>query len=122
MRLLPMDLIARVRRGDLNFERFVELMREPGYIGEHGQENGCGFGSSAMEAAKQDDLNALFRFFYPGEACDILVQCVATDDGGKLGAFEYALINANVVTRDQMLELLRLENLKTSEWLRSNAE
>ena len=122
MLFLPMDLIARVRRGDLNFERFIELMREPGYIGEHGQENGCGFGSSAMEATKQEDLNLLFEFFYPGKACDILVQCVATDEGGEPGAFEYALFNANVITRDQMLARLKLENLKTAEWLRSNAE
>jgi hypothetical protein len=112
-----MDLVARVRRGDLNFERFVELMQEPGYISENDQENSCGFGSSAMEAVKQEDFNKLFEFFFPERICNISVQCVATDDGGERGAFAYALFNANVVTRERMLKFLRLENKKTSAWI-----
>lgn len=114
-----MDLISRVRRGEINFERLVEILRSRGYITEQQQEKGCGFGSSAMEAARQNEFEALFSFFFPHEVCDIEIQCAATNAGGGPGefAYAYALFNSNAITRTEILAVLQAENEKTYAWL-----
>lgn len=117
MLIPPIDLISRVRRGEINFERLVEILRSRGYITEQRQEEGCGFGSSAMEAAHQDELEALFSFFFPHEVCDIEIQCAATNAGGEPGDFAYALFNSKAITRQEVLAVLQAENEKTYAWL-----
>ncbi len=116
-KILRMDLISRVRRGEINFERFVDILRSQAYITEEHQVDGCGFGSSAMEAVRKDDFEALFTFFFTEEVCDIEVSCGATDKGGVPGAYSYALFNSKAITRDEILDVLRAENAKTLSWL-----
>lgn len=111
--LIPsMNLVTRVRKGELSFERFVEIMRNRGYITEQSHEEGCSFGSSAMEAVHQEEFQVLFSFFFPGEDCDIEIKCAATDDGGTPGAFIYALYNSKAIDREVVLGVLRTENEK----------
>lgn len=117
MLIPPLDLVSRVRRGEINLDRLVEILRTRGYITEEKQENGCGFGKSAMEAVHQDELDALFSFFFPQEICDIKVSCVATDEGSDKGAYSYALFNSNVINREEVLAVLRSKNEKTHAWL-----
>lgn len=105
-------IVDRVRRGELNLEKLVELLRRTGYITEENQEEDCGFISSAMEELHQDDFEKLFSFFFPNEICDIAVDCIATDKGGQLGSYAYALFNSNVVSRQHMQQLLERQNRK----------
>lgn len=116
MKIPPLDLISRVRRGEVNLDLLVETLRDRGYITEQDQVAGCGFGSSAMEAMHGDDFKALFSFFYPSEAFDIDVHCAATDKDGSPGSFSYALYNANAISRDQVLGLLRKQNKESLAW------
>lgn len=104
------NLIDLVRRGELNFEYFVERLRDPGYIVE-----GCGgvggsLAQSPMDQASKDDLKRLFEFFYPTVALDIELKQAATDEGGQPGAFTNALFNADLVSRDDVLQRLRRHN------------
>lgn len=110
MHIPSMNLIDRARRGDLNFEKLVQILQQAGYITEKNQESGCGFGRSAMEATKQEDFEKLFDFFFPAEICDVEVDCVATDKGGQAGAYAYALFNKNEISRNEMLRILELQN------------
>lgn len=103
-------IIIRARRGEINLDRLVEILRTTGFITEKDQEAGCSFGSSAMEAVLQDDFEALFSFFFPGEVCDISIDCAATDANGQKGSYAYALFNAKVITRDDVLSILRKQN------------
>lgn len=112
MLIPPLGIIDRVRRGEINFERLVEILRHAGYITEENQEAGCGFGSSAMEAVHQEDFEKLFAFFFPGEHCDITIGCIATDEGGQSGAYTYALFNSNEVSRPTMQQILERQNRK----------
>lgn len=112
MLIPPLGIIDRVRRGEINFERLVEILRHAGYITEENQEAGCGFGSSAMEAVHQEDFEKLFAFFFPGEHCDIAIACIATDEGGQSGAYAYALFNSNKVSRPAMQQILERQNRK----------
>ena len=107
------NLILRTRRGELNIERLVEILRTRGYITERNQEHGCGFCSSAMEAVTQDDMRVVFDFFFPREVFDLDVQCAATAAGGRPGSYAYALYNSNVISREEILELLTQENIET---------
>jgi hypothetical protein len=113
-------LIALVRRGELNFERFVEILSTRGYITEETNEEGCGFGSSAMEAARQEDFDALFTALLPGVLHNITLSRVATDEGGKPNAFAYALFNTNIIDSDDVLGILVEENRETNKWDESN--
>jgi hypothetical protein len=107
-----------VRRGEINLERLVEVLHSRDYITEQHQEEGCGFGSSAMEAVHQDDLKLLFSFFFPDSICDNEIQCAATDEGGEADSFAYVLFNTNIVTREAVIALLRAENEETYAWVR----
>lgn len=115
-----LTLIARVRRGELNFERFVEVLSTRGYVTEEDHEEGCSFVSSAMEAARQYDFDVLFALLLPEVLNDISLSCAATDEGGPPGAFAYALFNTNVIDREDVLGILVKENRRTAKWLESN--
>jgi len=116
----PYTLIALVRRGELNFERFVEILSTRGYITEETNEEGCGFGSSAMEAAYQEDFDALFTVLLPGALHNITLSCVATDEGGHPGAFAYALFNTDIIDNKDVLAILVEENHETNKWVERN--
>jgi len=107
------ELFGRVRRGEINLELLVATLRGRGFITERDQEHGCGFSPPAMEALDREDFERLFEFFFPDEICDIEIHCASTDEGGKSGAYAYALFNANVVSRDDMLERLKKQNQKS---------
>jgi hypothetical protein len=113
MHVSPHDIFGRVRRGEINLELLVATLRGRGFITELNQEPGCGFAASAMEALDQEDFERLFEFFFPDEICDIEIRCASTDEGGRSGAYAYALFNANVVSRDVMLQLLKKQNQKS---------
>lgn len=110
------SLIAFVRRGNLNFERFVEVLSTRGYITEQDHEAGCSLASSAMEAARQEDFDALFKLLMPGRLNDIQLSCKATDAGGMQGAFSYALFNSNVVDDEEIKQVLVKENEEIARW------
>lgn len=107
-----LTLIQRVLRGELNFERFVEVMRREGYLIDTETPEGCGFGRVAMDSARPEDLASLFNFFYPTEVLNIKLDVAATDAGGQRGAFSYALFNSKRVERNEVLVLLRQHNEK----------
>jgi hypothetical protein len=110
MRDPKLTLIQRVLRGELNFERFVEVMRTDGYLIDTATPDGCGFGRVSMDSARQEDLALLFNFFYPTEELNINLSVVATDEGGQPGAFSYALFNSMRVEREEVTALLRQHN------------
>jgi len=110
MRDPELTLLKRVARGNLNFERFVELLRTKGYVIDSMASEGCGFGRVAMDSVRQDDLEALFAFFFPNELLDIKLEQVATDDGGQRGAFSSALFNSNLLSREEVKGVLREHN------------
>lgn len=103
-------LICRTRRGELNFERLVEHLASVGFITESDRIEGCGFGSTAMESARQEDFDALFKLFFPGHSHSIELSCAATDAGGIKGCFSYALFNSNVIEHEEVKHILRKEN------------
>lgn len=105
-----LSLIAFVRRGDLNFERFVEVLSTRGYITEQDHEAGCSMVPLGMEAARQEDFDALFKLLMPGRLNEIELSCRATDAGGLRGAFSYALFNSNVVDDETIKHILTKEN------------
>lgn len=103
------SLIARVRRGELNFERFIEILSTRGYITENNHEEGCSFGSSAMEAARQDDLDTLFSALMPGVMNDIALSCASTKLSGPGNVYSYALFNKNIIDREEIHNILKTE-------------
>ncbi len=115
--MVPLNLIALVRRGELNFERFVEILSTRGYLTEEDREAGCSMVSTVMEAANQEDFDALFALLLPGVLNNISLSCVATDEGGPRGAFAYALHNTNVIEREDVITVLVAENRETAKWL-----
>ena len=118
--ILRPTLIELVRKGELNFERFVEILSTRGYITEETHEDGCSFGSTAMEAARQEDFDALFALLLPGVLSDISLSCAATDEGGLSGGFAYALFNTKVIDREEVLCNLAEENRETTKWIEGN--
>jgi len=52
----------------------------------------------------------LFAFFFPGRLNDIELRCAATKSGATLNAYGYALYNANVIDREEVLKILESEN------------
>ena len=113
----PLNLIARVRRGELDFERLVEILTTRGYITEQDIESNCSFVASAISATRQDDFNTLFAEVFPDLENTVRLSDAATDVGGPKGSYLYALFNANVIDRERVLEILISENRKINNWL-----
>ena len=102
----------RVLTGDINFSALVDALSEKGYITEVEFPEGAGLCSSHMEALKQEEFDALFAFFYPGELNTISLSCIASNEGGvcPTGAHAYALINTGVISERGGLDILEREN------------
>jgi len=97
------SLIDLVRRGEVSFERLVEVLSDRGYVTEHDRDQKCRLGATSIERAQQEQFDALFEFFYPGQSNNVQLSRLATDRGGQIsGAFSYALFNTNVVSRERM--------------------
>lgn len=104
----------RVAEGSFNLNEFIEIMQGDGCITEINTPEGVGLPSPYMERTStlQEEFNELFKFFYPRQLNDIEFECVATNKGFKVpaGAYSYALFNKNVITREQVQEILIKEN------------
>lgn len=102
----------RVLTGDINFSALVDALSKKGYITEVNFPEGAGLCSSHMEALKQEEFDALFAFFYPGTLNTISLSCIATNKGGACptGAHAYALINTDVISERDGLDILEREN------------
>lgn len=101
------SLISAVRSGELDFERLVKVLSKAGYLTDIDGNQGLGFASTRIEGARQEDFDALFQFFYPGEGHSIKLRSCATDKGFVHGgAYTYALFNENIVSREEMMTML----------------
>ncbi|QLL14264.1 hypothetical protein [Pseudomonas chlororaphis] len=102
----------RVHTGDIDFSALVGALSEKGYITEVDFPEGAGLCSSHMEVLSQEEFDALFDFFYPGRLNTISLHCIATNEGGTYptGAYSYALINLDVLSEREGLDILEREN------------
>ena len=110
-------LKERVASGCFDFDSFVEVMQNHGYITEIDAPDGAGIISSDMERTftLQKEFDQLFLFFYPNTLNDIKLECAATNKGFEIeaGAFSYALYNENIIKREEVIEILIRENKKS---------
>lgn len=101
------SLISAVRRGELDFERLVEVLSKAGHLTDIDGNQGLGFTRTRIEGARQEDFDALFQFFYPGEGHSIELRSCATDKGfAQRGAYTYALFNENTVSLEEIMAML----------------
>jgi hypothetical protein len=101
------SLISAVRRGELDFERLVVVLSKAGHLTDIDGNQGLGFTRTRIEGARQEDFDALFQFFYPGEGHSIELRSCATDKGfAQRGAYTYALFNENIVSREEIMAML----------------
>jgi hypothetical protein len=106
-------LIVRVRQGVLSFERLVETLTTEGYLTDADGADGLGFSRVCIDATHQEDFDALWNFFYPGEGHSIVLESCASDKGFAVGGgFTNALFNEALVSRDEMMETLKRLNAK----------
>jgi hypothetical protein len=112
--IFPRELSLKegIRAGRFSFEKLVELLGNSGYITEAMATEGLALQSTTMEMLSQQDFDELFAFFYPGRLNEIEVFCIATDKGGPRGAFSYALYNRNQISHEQVISILRKENME----------
>jgi hypothetical protein len=83
------------------------VLSKTGHLTDIDGNQGLGFTSTRFEGARQEDFDALFQFFYPGEGHSIELRSCATDKGfAQRGAYTYALFNENIVSRDEMMAML----------------
>ncbi len=108
------SLIARVCRAEINFELLVDVLSNPGYITDGRAQAGLGFMRSSMRKVNQEDFDALFEVLMPGRSNGIKLRTHATDVGGMQGAFIHVLFNENIVSYEDMKELLVVINRKES--------
>lgn len=100
------SLSARVQRGELNFERLVELLSAPGYITTLDQHTGVGFTKASLDQVDQDDFDALFKQRMPSRINDVKLLTHATCKGAAPGLYTSVLFNTNVIDYDAMNALL----------------
>jgi hypothetical protein len=103
---LDFSLIGRVRRGQVNFERLVEVLSTRGYITDSDGSEGLGFMRSAIDQAHQHDFDALFKVLMPGKLNTIRLMTHGTDKGGVPGSFTTALFNKDVVEYEEINQVL----------------
>ena len=114
------SLIDSVRRGELNFEQLVEVLSKVGYTTDADGNQGLGFIRTRISAARQEDFDRLWKFFYPGQGHDIQLNSCASDEGfAGSGGFTYALFNEAFVSRQEMMATLRRLNAKQERELSS---
>ena len=114
------SLIDSVRRGELKFERFVEVLSKDGYTTDADGNQGLGFIRTRISAARQEDFDSLWEFFYPGQGHDIRLNTCASDEGFAVsGGYTYALFNETLVSRQEMMDTLKRRNAKQERELSS---
>ena len=100
------SLIGLMRDGEINFAQLVAVLRKPGYITTLDKHEGLGFGKVHIAKAHQDDFNALFKVLMPGQLNDIELLTHATCKGAAPGLYTTVLFNTNVISYEEMNELL----------------
>ncbi|MFV7441173.1 hypothetical protein ACNPMZ_07040 [Acinetobacter pittii] len=95
-------LIYHSRNGSLNFEELVEGLSSKGYM----LETELSFLRPTYNAASNEDFKKLFEFYYPQEINNIELQTIGTSAGGLPGDNTYAFYNANIVSHEEILEIL----------------
>ena len=66
-----------------------------------------------MEAARQEDFDRLFVFFFPRRPNTITLVCIASNEGFEIygpGAWSYALFNSEVQDESDVRRVLATEN------------
>ncbi|BEP48558.1 hypothetical protein [Variovorax sp. V116] len=101
-----LSLIGRVRRGELNFERLVEVLSERGYVTDVDHEEGLGFIRSSVNQTRREDFDALFKLLMPGRLNDIELMTTASSEGTHPGTPTYAVFNTNRISYEDMRTLL----------------
>ncbi|MDP9933644.1 hypothetical protein [Variovorax paradoxus] len=101
-----LSLIGRVRRGELNFERLVEVLSERGHVTDVDHEEGLSFIRSSVNQTHREDFDALFKLLMPGRINDIDLRTTASSEGTHPGTPTYAVFNANVISYDAMMATL----------------
>jgi hypothetical protein len=100
------SLIARVRCAELNFERLVELLTNPGYITTLDTHDGASFTKVSIDQTRQDDFDALFALLMPTQLNNVKLMTDATCKGAAPGLYTTVLFNLNVIEYDEMHTLL----------------
>lgn len=103
------SLVSRVRRGELNFERLVELLSTRGYVTDSEDEPGLSFNRPSMNQARSADFNALFKALMPGRINDIEIMAIGTPWDDSRGS-TYALFNINRIEYEEMMQTIKQIN------------
>jgi len=101
-----LSLIGRVRRGELNFERLVQVLSARGYVTDVEHEPGLSFVRATVNKTQREDFNALFAVLMPDRINDIDLRTTASSEGTHPGTPTYAVFNANVISYDAMMATL----------------
>ena len=95
-------LIYHSRNGSLDFEEFFKELSSKGYI----LENELSFLRPTYNAASNEDFKKLFEFYYPEKINSIELQTIGTCAGGTNGHITYAFYNTNIISHDEITEIL----------------
>lgn len=101
-----LTLIGRVRRGELNFERLVDVLSDRGYVTDVEHEEGLSFIRASVNQTIREDFDALFKLLMPGQFNDIKLMTTASSVGTHPGTPTYAVFNANRISYEDMMETL----------------
>ncbi|OJU86422.1 MAG: hypothetical protein BGN93_20125 [Acinetobacter sp. 39-4] len=97
-----LTLIYHSRNGTLNFEELVKELSFKGYM----LETELSFSRATYNAASSEDFNKLFKFYYPLQINNIELHAIGTAAGGIPGDITYAFYNANIISSEEILEIL----------------
>lgn len=101
-----LDLISRVRRAELSFEKMVQVLCTRGYITDVEHEDGLSFIRASVNQTRAEDFDALFALLMPGQINDIDLRTTASSKGTNPGTPTYAVFNANVIGYEDMMAVL----------------
>lgn len=101
-----LDLISRVRRAELNFEKLVEALSTRGYVTDMEHEDGLSFIRASVNQTHARDFDALFALLMPGRLNDIRLMTTASSEGTSPGTPTYAVFNTNVISYQEMRAVL----------------
>ena len=82
--------------GPALFRDLVRALAEGGIASDAFRHSACDLPAWMISAFTQEDFDALYRHFYPGQGHDIQLLKLAIDVGNK-GAFTYGLFNTNIL-------------------------
>jgi len=106
-----LTLIYHSRNGSLNFEELVEELSSKGYM----LETELNFSRATYNAASHEDFNTLFDFYYPHKINSIKLRTIGTSAGGIPGDNTYAFYNENIISLENILEILTNFNRQSLE-------